>query len=115
MRISRAIVAGERGPNVLASYCDMRRHSSIEVIKAALVGNDRDEHIFTPTPSLDLYDFYQAKIEECDHKLEAAVAALTIKAIGDVPTLPMPGPTAAKSVLRLLTSGLRCMAFWART
>ena len=52
------------------------------------VADRRDEHIFTLTPSLDLYDFYQAKIEECDRKLEAAVAALTIKAIGDVPTLP---------------------------
>ena len=88
MRIIRAIVAGERDPNVSASYRDMRCHSSIEVIKAALVGNDRDEHIFALTPSLDLYDFYQAKIEECDRKLEAAVAALTIKAIGDGPTLP---------------------------
>ena len=88
MRIIRAIVAGERDPDVLASFRDIRCHSSTEVIKAALVGNDRDEHIFALTQSLDLYDFYQAKIEECDRKLEAAVAALTIKAIGDVPALP---------------------------
>lgn len=88
MRIIRAIAAGERDPDVLASFRDIRCHSSTEVIKAALVGNDRDEHIFALTQSLDLYDFYQAKIEECDRKLEAAVAALTIKAIGDVPALP---------------------------
>lgn len=88
MRIIRAIVAGERDPDVLASFRDIRCHSSIEVIKAALVGNDRDEHIFALTQSLDLYDFYQVKIEECDRKLEAAVAALTIKAISDVPALP---------------------------
>ena len=76
LRIIRAIVAGERDPDVLASFRDIRCHSSIEVIKAALVGNDRDEHIFALTQSLDLYDFYQARIEECDRKLEAAVAAL---------------------------------------
>ena len=88
MRIIRAIVAGERDPNVLASFRDIRCHSSIEVIEAAHVGNDRDEHIFALTQSLDLYDFYQAKIAECDRKLVAAVAALTMKAIGDVPALP---------------------------
>jgi transposase len=88
MRIIRAIVAGERDPDVLAAFRDIRCHSSIEVIKAALVGNDRAEHIFALTQSLDLYDFYQTKIEDCDRKLEAAVAALTVRADGDVPALP---------------------------
>lgn len=88
MRIIRAIVAGERDPEVLAAFRDIRCHSSIEVIKAALVGNDRAEHIFALTQSLDLYDFYQTKIEDCDRKLEAAVAALTVRADGDVPALP---------------------------
>ena len=88
MRIIRAIVAGERDPEVLAAFRDIRCHSSIEVIKAALVGNDRAEHIFALTQSLDLYDFYQAKIEDCDRKLEAAVAALTVRADGAAPALP---------------------------
>jgi len=48
MRIIRAIVAGERNPDVLAAYRDVRCHSSIETIRAALVGNDRDEHVFAP-------------------------------------------------------------------
>jgi hypothetical protein len=88
MRIIRAIVAGERDPEVLAAFRDIRCHSSIEVIKAALDGNDRDEHIFALTQSLDLYDFHQTKIEDCDRKLEAAVAALTVRVDGDVPALP---------------------------
>ena len=88
MRIIRAIVAGERDPEALAAFRDIRCHSSIEVIKAALVGNDRAEHIFALTQSLDLYDFYQTKIEDCDRKLEAAVAALTLRSDGDVPALP---------------------------
>ncbi len=88
MRIIRAIVSGERDPEVLAVFRDIRCHSSIEVIKAALVGNDRAEHIFALTQALDLYDFYQTKIEDCDRKLEAAVAALTVRADGDVPALP---------------------------
>jgi transposase InsO family protein len=38
MRIIRAIVAGERNPDVLATYRDARCHASIETIRAALVG-----------------------------------------------------------------------------
>ena len=88
MRIIRAIVAGVRDPEVLAAFRDIRCHSSVDVIRAALVGNDRAEHIFALTQSLDLYDFYQTKIEDCDRKLEAAVAALTVRVDGDVPALP---------------------------
>jgi len=71
MRIIRAIVAGERDLNVLASYRNVRCHASVETIKAALNGNDRPEHIFALTQSVDLYDFYQAKMLECDRNLEA--------------------------------------------
>ena len=53
IRIIRAIVAGERNPDVLATYRDVRCHSSIETIRAALGGNNRDEHIFALT---ELYD-----------------------------------------------------------
>jgi transposase len=88
MRIIRAIVAGERDPDVLAGFRDVRCHASIETIRASLVGNDRDEHIFALTQSLDLYDFYHAKVAECDRKLEAAIAALTVRTADDVPALP---------------------------
>ncbi len=88
MRIIRAIVVGERDPEVLAAFRDIRCKSSIDTIKAALVGNDRGEHVFALTQSLELYDFYKARIEDCDGKLEAAVAALTIKARGKLAPLP---------------------------
>ena len=77
MRIIRAIVAGERNPDVLTTYRDVRCHASIETIRAALVGNDRDEHVFALTQSLELYDTYQAKMLDCDRKLESMIAALT--------------------------------------
>jgi len=88
MRIIRAIVAGERDPNVLASFRDLRCHSSVETISAALVGNDRAEHIFALTQSLELYDTYQALMADCDRKLEAAIAALSVKASGAIAPLP---------------------------
>src|SRR6202163_1879802 len=81
MRIIRAIVAGERNPDVLATYRDVRCHSSIGTIRAALVGNDRHEHVFALTQSLELYDVYQAKMLDCDRKLEALIAALNNKGV----------------------------------
>ena len=46
MNIIRAIVAGERDPNVLASSRERGCHSSVETICQALVGNYRDRHVF---------------------------------------------------------------------
>lgn len=88
MRIIRAIISGERNPDVLASMRDVRCHSSNETIRASLIGNDRDEHIFALTQSLDLYDFYQQKMLECDSKLEVAIAAMTAEV--EMPRSPLP-------------------------
>jgi hypothetical protein len=82
MRIIRAIVGGERNPDVLATYRDVRCHSSAETIRAALVGNDREEHVFALSQSLELYDIYQAKMLDCDRKLEVLIAALSSEPVG---------------------------------
>ena len=88
MKIIRAIVAGERDPDVLADYRDVRCKSSPETIRAALIGNDRAEHVFALAQSVDLYDFYKAKIADCDHRLKEAVTALSVKGGEDLPPLP---------------------------
>ena len=88
MKIIRAIVAGERDLDVLAAYRDVRCKASTETIKAALNGNDRPEHIFGLTQSLELYDFYQAKMLECDRHLEATLAALGAVTEHDPSELP---------------------------
>ena len=90
MKIIRAIVAGERDLDVLAAYRDVRCKASTETIKAALNGNDRAEHIFGLTQSLELYDFYQAKMLECDRHLEATLAALGAVTEHDLSELPRP-------------------------
>lgn len=88
MRIIRAIVAGERDPGTLAEMRDVRCHASAAKICAALAGNWRDEHVFALCQSLALFDFYQAKILECDRKLEAALKDLEIGAGHDIRRLP---------------------------
>jgi transposase len=90
MRIIRAIVAGERNPDVLATYRDVRCHSSTETIRAALMGNDREEHVFALTQSLELYDIYQAKMLDCDRKLEVLIAALSNREAKPVGKLSKP-------------------------
>ena len=61
MRIIRAIVGGERDPDVLAAMRDVRCKASVETIRAALVGNYQPEHVFALQQALALYDFYQAR------------------------------------------------------
>lgn len=70
MKIIRAIVAGERDFKLLAKYRDKRCKNSLETIEKSLEGNYRDEHIFSLIQALELYDTYQTKIIECDHKIE---------------------------------------------
>ncbi len=70
MKIIRAIIKGERDAKLLASYRDRRCKSSVEIIEKSLTGNYRDEHIFTLTQALELYDAYQNKIAACDDEIE---------------------------------------------
>jgi transposase len=56
MAIIRAIVDGERDPNVLASLRDRRCQKSEEQIAEELTGNWRPEHLFNLEKALTVYD-----------------------------------------------------------
>lgn len=71
MKILKAIIAGERNPRVLAKNRDRRCRHSAATIAKSLVGNYREEHLFALTQAVELYETYQAKINEC----EAAITA----------------------------------------
>jgi transposase len=88
MKIVRAIVAGEQSPKVLAQHRDARCKASLETIEAALSGNYRPEHVFALRQALELFDFHQQKIAECDVEVEAALRALS--AGHDAPEKPLP-------------------------
>ena len=88
MKIVRAIVAGERTPKTLAAHRDVRCKSSPETIEQALTGNYRPEHVFALRQALELYDFHQAKVAECDVEIEAALAELTAGCVA--PETPLP-------------------------
>jgi transposase len=88
MLIIRDIVAGERDPEKLAQHRDARCKSSMATICAALVGNYQPEHIFALTQAVELRDFYQHKVAQCDEVIEAALVEL--RADLEPPTEPLP-------------------------
>jgi len=88
MSIIRAIVTGERDPNVLASHRDRRCHSSVETVCQALIGNYREEHIFALTQAVELYDVYQTKLLICDTRIEAILKRLKKNAAPPKSKLP---------------------------
>ena len=71
MRIIKAILAGERDPAVLAGMRDHRCKNSVETISRSLCGNYRQEHLFSLKQAVDLYEFYQGQIAECDTEIMA--------------------------------------------
>lgn len=69
MRIIRALLAGERDPLVLARLRDPRCRNNESTIARSLHGNFRPEHLFSLKQAVDLYDFYQGQIAECDRQI----------------------------------------------
>jgi transposase len=78
LRIIRAILAGERDPEVLARLRHYSCHSSAETIAKALTGSYRTEHLFALEQALALYDVYHEKVSACDVRIEAVLKELSI-------------------------------------
>jgi len=106
MRIIRAIVAGERDPQVLAQQRDRRCAKSVEEIARALAGNYRAEHVFALQQAVELYDFYTQQIAACDAEVERQFSVIESQV--DVEAYPLP-PRASK------TRSKNAPAFDART
>ena len=78
MNIIRAILAGERSPEKLSNYRDGRCKNSKATIAKSLQGNYRSEHIFTLKQAVELLDFYQEKLVECDQQIEQELLQMTL-------------------------------------
>jgi transposase len=88
LKIVRAIIAGIHDPDVLAQQRDVRCKESVDTIREALAGNYRREHVFALRHALELYDFLQAKVAECDMESEAVLRDLNIGRT--LPEAPIP-------------------------
>src|SRR5215471_11219028 len=86
MRIIRAIVAGERDRDRLASMRDVRTKADQHTIAKALDGDYRPEHLFALKQSLELFDCYQHQIQACNQQIAHYVQTLEAKvAAADAP------------------------------
>lgn len=93
MKILRAIIGGERDPKVLAAHRDVRCKASVATICEALTGNYRPEHIFALRQAVELYDAYQARLQDCDAEIERTIRALPTKD----KAAPLPPPRSRKT------------------
>lgn len=88
MRIIRAILAGERNPEVLAAMRDPKCRRSAEEIASALTGNWRREHLFTLQQAVELYETYSRQVAALDVEMEAMYAQLQPFSLDEVSTTP---------------------------
>jgi transposase len=71
LKIIEAILAGERDPEKLVTFCDTRiSPEKIPDIKLSLEGHYKDEHLFGLGQAYDIWKYYQSKKKECDEKIE---------------------------------------------
>jgi transposase len=78
MRIIRAVLEGQRQPEVLVELCDKqilktKKASMLE----ALRGIWRKEHLFALKLALESYDQYQEQIAQCDREIAQVIAELS--------------------------------------
>lgn len=83
-----AILDGQRDPSQLAKLRDPRTKANTETIRKSLVGNWRDEHLFTLRQSRSLYTVYQQQIEACDREIERLLQQTTPRVDPDNKPLP---------------------------
>ncbi len=89
----RAILAGECDLAVLLALCDEQiQKKKAERVKESLRGTWKDEHLFALEQALELWEFYQQKIAECDAQIERVVRALA----GPEPPADSPPPLVGK-------------------
>lgn len=85
MKILKAILAGERDPQLLAGHRDARCHSSQQTIAQSLIGNYRDEHLFALRQAVELYEFYQNKIADCERVISEQLTSYPDATDGEPP------------------------------
>jgi transposase len=88
MSIIKAILAGVRDPAALAALRDPRCKQDAGQLALALQGNWRDEHLFELKQAVELYEFYQKQMSDCDKQIEGQLEKLRDPKAGEVPPRP---------------------------
>jgi transposase len=108
MKIIQDIVRGVRDPLKLAK----NRHSACKAseaeIASALCGTWREEHLFVLKQDVQLYEFYQKKLRECENEIETCLRQMQDKSQGAL--LP-PNPRKRKPEKNEVRFGARELLF----
>jgi transposase len=80
LAILDAILDGNRDVQTLAALRDPRIKASHETIAKSLVGDYRQEHLFTLQQSVGLYREYQRRIAACEEEMQRLMKGLGTKA-----------------------------------
>ena len=81
MKILRAIVAGTRDPKQLAAHRDVKCKEPLEVFESSLEGNYREEHVFALKQAIEMYDFYNGQIRQCELEIEKRLNKLESRVV----------------------------------
>jgi transposase len=85
MNMVKAILAGERNPEILCKLCDPRIKASREDIIKSLEGIWRDEYLFMLEQAVENYEFHQKQIKSCEEKIkEQLLKQVAIVNQGDI-------------------------------
>jgi transposase len=76
LRIIRAILDGKRSPSELAALREPSCSGTEQMFVDALTGNYRSEHLFALRQAVQLFEFHQKLIAECDASVEAELTKL---------------------------------------
>lgn len=106
MDIIRAILAGERDPEVLASYRSMKVKKSEEEIIASLTGYYKKDQLYLLKSNYELYLFFTGKLEEIDTQIEELLKEFPLKKEATA-TCPQPDETEKQHSKRQGKNGIR--------
>jgi transposase len=87
--VIRAILSGERDPEALAALRNVHCKVNEAGLAQALRGNWREEHLFELKQAVELWEYFQAKIRECDVQIERYLNTLPDRS-GGVTPIPRP-------------------------
>lgn len=86
--IIRSIAEGQTDPVYLSQFRDKRCKSSEEIIKKSLEGKFTEQNIFVLRQELEIYDFYNKMIIDCDKQIEKITQSFPNEIEDDTPDLP---------------------------
>jgi transposase len=89
LKVVRALLQGERNPEVLLGLCDVQiQKKKRERVIASLRGTWTPEHLFALRQALEAWEFYQKLLGQCDGQIEVVLQELA------GPPSPPAGPEA---------------------